>query len=73
VPLNYFPNYVQGIVTWLPFAGMLQAPIEVFLGKLTGAALARALAFQAAWALIFLAANRLLLALAVRRVIVQGG
>jgi ABC-2 type transport system permease protein len=55
------------------FAGMLQAPIEVLLGKLTGAALASALVFQASWALILLAATRLLLALAVRRVIIQGG
>ena len=43
VPLNYFPDWAQAIITWLPFAGMLQAPIEVLLGKLTGAALASAL------------------------------
>jgi viologen exporter family transport system permease protein len=73
VPLNYFPDWAQDIVTWLPFAGMLQAPIEVLLGKLTGASLASALVFQAAWGLILLTANRLLLALAVRRVIIQGG
>ena len=73
VPLNYFPDGVRGIVTWLPFAGMLQAPIEVLLGKLTGVALAGALLFQASWGLVLLAANRLLLALAVRKVIIQGG
>jgi ABC-2 type transport system permease protein len=73
VPLNYFPHWAQGVVTWLPFAGMLQAPIEVLLGKLTGVALASALALQAAWALVLLVADRLLLALAVRKVIIQGG
>jgi ABC-2 type transport system permease protein len=73
VPLNYFPNWAQGIVTWLPFAGMLQAPIEVLLGKLTGVTLASALVIQATWALVLLAADRLLLALAVRKVIIQGG
>jgi ABC-2 type transport system permease protein len=73
VPLNYFPDWVRGVVTWLPFAGMLQAPIEVLLGKLTGVALAGALVFQAAWGLVLLAADRLLLASAVRKMIIQGG
>jgi ABC-2 type transport system permease protein len=73
VPLNYFPEWTRAIVIWLPFAGMLQMPIEVFLGKLHGIALAKALGFQAAWALVLLAAGRLLLTLAVRKVIVQGG
>jgi ABC-2 family transporter protein len=48
-------------------------PIEVLLGKITGAALVSALVFQAAWGFLLLAANRLLLALAVRRVTIQGG
>jgi ABC-2 type transport system permease protein len=73
VPLNYFPDWARGIVTWLPFAGMLQAPIEVLLGKLHGVALASALAFQLGWGFALLAADRLLLAMAVRRVIIQGG
>jgi ABC-2 type transport system permease protein len=72
-PLNYFPEWAQAIVTWLPFAGMLQTPVEVFLGKLHGAPLASALGFQAAWALLLLVAGRLLLTLVVRKVIVQGG
>jgi ABC-2 type transport system permease protein len=73
VPLNYFPHWAQGVVTWLPFAGMLQAPIEVLLGKLTGVALGSALLLQTAWAVVLLAADRLLLTLAVRKVIIQGG
>ena len=73
VPLNYFPDGVRLVVTWLPFAGMLQVPIEVLLGKLDGVALTSALAFQAGWVLILLAVDRLLLALAVRKVNIQGG
>jgi ABC-2 type transport system permease protein len=73
VPLNYFPEWARAIITWLPFAGMLQTPIEVLLGKLYGAVLASALVLQAAWALLLLGAGRLLLRLALRKVIVQGG
>jgi len=73
VPLNYFPEWARAVVIWLPFAGMLQAPVEVLLGKLYGATLASALVFQAAWALMLLVAGRLLLVLAMRKVIIQGG
>jgi ABC-2 type transport system permease protein len=73
VPLNYFPDWARVVISWLPFAGMLQVPIEVLLGRLSGVTLAHTLAFQAAWALVFLAADRLLLALAVRKVVIQGG
>jgi ABC-2 type transport system permease protein len=73
VPLNYFPDWARVIVTWLPFAGMLQVPIEVLLGKLDGVALASTLGFQAGWALVLRAADRLLLTLAVSKVIIQGG
>jgi ABC-2 type transport system permease protein len=73
VPLNYSPDWARLTATWLPFAGMLQAPIVVLLGKRTDAAPASALVFQAAWALVLRAADRLLLALAVRKVIIQGG
>ena len=73
VPLNYFPEWARAVVIWLPFAGMLQMPIEVLLGKLHGVALASALGFQAVWALVLLGAGRLLLTMAVRKVVVQGG
>jgi ABC-2 type transport system permease protein len=73
VPLNYFPDWLRSTVTWLPFAGMLQAPLEVFLGHRQGPALASTLALQAGWGLVLLFMNRLLLALAVRKVVVQGG
>lgn len=73
VPLNYFPDWLQRAVGWLPFAGMAQAPVEVLLGKRTGAALAEMLSFQLAWALALMAAGRALMAAAERKVIVQGG
>jgi ABC-2 type transport system permease protein len=52
---------------------MLQVPADVLLGEHTGAGLAGALAFQAAWAVLVLLAGRSVQALATRRVVVQGG
>lgn len=73
VPLVYFPDWARAIVVWLPFAGLVQIPVEVLLGKQDGPALAAALAFQATWALALAAAGRLVLTLAERRVVIQGG
>jgi ABC-2 type transport system permease protein len=73
VPLPYFPDWARSVVAWCPFAGLLQIPIEVLLGKRRGATLLGGLLLQAAWGVLLLLANRLLFALAVRKVTVQGG
>jgi ABC-2 type transport system permease protein len=73
VPLVYWPDWARAAVVWLPFAGLVQAPVDVVLGKATEAELAEVLLFQFAWGVALMAACRLALALAVRRVVVQGG
>ena len=73
VPLNYWPDWAEAMVRWLPFAGMIQIPVEVILGKAAGPELAAALVFQAAWGVALMVMGRSVLGLAVRKVIVQGG
>ena len=73
VPLTFLPEGPRAVAQALPFAAMLQVPIDVFLGKHPGPDLVRALAFQLAWALALLGLGRLVLAAGVRRMVVQGG
>ena len=73
VPLVYWPDGLREVVGWLPFAGMIQAPVDVFLGKASGLDLAALLLLQASWGIALMGSCRLVLALAVRRVVVQGG
>jgi len=73
VPLNYWPNWARPIAEALPFAGMIQVPVDVYLGKATGMGLTDALLFQLMWGAGLMLANRQVLNLAVRKVIVQGG
>jgi ABC-2 type transport system permease protein len=73
IPLSFLPEGLRQVVEALPFAAMIQVPIDVFLGKHQGLDLLSALAFQAAWALVLLAVGRLILAAGVRRLVVQGG
>lgn len=73
LPLHFFPEPIR---TWLllsPFAGVSQTPVDIFLGRLAGADAAIAIATQLAWAITLLAATRALVAVATRRVIIQGG
>lgn len=73
VPVNFFPGWLADVARVLPWAAYVQLPIEVFLGKHHGADLAAVLALQVAWTVALLAAGRLVLAAATRKVVVQGG
>lgn len=73
VPLAFIPGALGRIVGVLPFAATLQIPIDIFLGKHSGEGLIGALAVQVFWAVAILAAGRAVLALATRRLVLQGG
>ncbi|GAA0468801.1 ABC-2 family transporter protein [Streptomyces sp. NPDC046215] len=73
LPLTVFPGAFGEVVRTLPWAAMLQVPVDVLLGRYGGAALAGALGFQALWAAVLLAAGRGVQALATTKVVVQGG
>lgn len=73
VPLVYWPEWAQAKAVWLPFAGIIQTPVDVWLGKATGAALLDVLLFQVSWAVGLMAGGRLAMVMAVRKVVVQGG
>ncbi|MGV9451122.1 ABC transporter permease [Streptomyces sp. NPDC003635] len=70
LPLNAFPDPLGDIVRTLPWAAQLQMPADVLMGEVSPW---DAYAFQAAWAVVLLAAGRLLQTVATRRVVVQGG
>ncbi len=73
VPIAFFPGALQTVSRALPFAAMINTPIEIFLEKPQGFDLIGALVFQAMWALVLLACGRLLWNVATRKVVIQGG
>jgi ABC-2 type transport system permease protein len=73
VPLVLFPDWMQPTARALPFAAMVQLPVEIFLGKHHGVDLLGVYAHQLVWAAVLITAGRLVLARAVRKVVVQGG
>ena len=73
MPLTFFPGWLRSIAHALPFASILQTPVDVWLGKHHGADLAGVLALQALWAVVLLGLGRLALRGGARRLVVQGG
>jgi viologen exporter family transport system permease protein len=73
VPLRFMPEWLQPLLLNLPFAGIIQVPADIFVGRLSGIAALQALASQAAWAAVMLLLAQLTVVSAIRRVSVQGG
>ena len=73
IPIAFFPTWAARLFTVLPWAAMIQTPIDVFIGRRTGPTLASGLALQVFWAITLLGLGRILLARAAQRVVVQGG
>lgn len=73
VPVVLFPDWIEPAVRALPFASMINTPVEMFLGQHRGVDLVAAYARQVGWLITLLAAGRLVLARAVRKLVVLGG
>jgi ABC-2 type transport system permease protein len=73
IPLAFFPEPFGDIARVLPFASMLQLPIDIFVGAASGLEIAGVLALQAFWAFSLLGLGRATLAAGTRKLVVQGG
>jgi ABC-2 type transport system permease protein len=73
VPLVLFPGWFGTLARALPWASYIQAPADLWLGKHHGWGIVGTLGLQALWAIVLLTLCQLLLGLAERKVVVQGG
>jgi ABC-2 type transport system permease protein len=73
MPLTFFPGWLRTVAHALPFASIMQTPIDIWLGKYDGASLAGVIALQAFWALVFLGLGRLTLRAGRLKLVIQGG
>ena len=73
LPLVLFPGWLGTVAEALPWAGILQVPADLWLGRHEGMAVLAHLGFQAGWIAVLLGACSLVLRMATRKVVVQGG
>ena len=73
VPLPLLPAWLQAVLRWLPFAGLVDLPFRVYTGHIATVELALVLARQLGWAVVIIAIGRRTLRHWLRRLVVEGG
>ncbi|MBN2238500.1 MAG: ABC-2 family transporter protein [Dehalococcoidales bacterium] len=73
VPLVYFPDWAQQIVTLLPFSGLIEIPLRFYIGYIPPSEVFTYAGLQLGWTAVFILIGQGLLRMAMRRVVIQGG
>jgi ABC-2 type transport system permease protein len=73
VPLPFFPDWAQRFLDVLPFRGLIDIPFRLYVGHFAPERVFVLFASQLAWTLALLLIGRALVALATRRMVLQGG
>lgn len=73
IPLPLLPDWLQPIIRYQPFAGLLDNPLRMYSGHLTGLAALEAIARQAAWVIVMIAIGRAIMHRTMARLEAQGG
>lgn len=73
IPLPLFPEWMQGIINFLPFRDLVDTPSRLYMGNIAPSGVLPVLGQQLIWTILFIVLGRLLLARGTRRMVVQGG
>lgn len=73
IPLPFFPDEIRSFFELLPFASMQNVPLRIYSGDLYGKAMWQAVFLQVFWLFMLIGLGRILDALAMRKITVQGG
>lgn len=73
VPLPFFPDWLQPLLNFLPFRGLIDIPFRLYLGHIPPNQALYVLAHQGAWTITLVVTGRLVLSRGIHRLVVQGG
>jgi ABC-2 type transport system permease protein len=73
LPVTLFPDWLEKASSWLPFQSLTFVPSSIYLGRISGSGLGRALGVQVFWAVLLAAAGALWWRRISRRLTVHGG
>lgn len=73
IPLVFFPEGIQKLFAFLPFASINYTPVMIYLDKLTGKAMALAIGQQLLWIFILYGISELMWQMAIKRLTILGG
>ena len=73
IPLPLFPDWLQTVLRFQPFAGLADIPFRIYGAHLTGGAALVGLATQATWIVVLVVVGHMTMTRVMSRVQVQGG
>lgn len=73
LPLSLWPDWMQGFLTWQPFAGMMDLPLRFYVGAADPALLPQTMAAQLVWAALLIPLGRAWINRNLRKLALQGG
>ena len=73
LPLQLWPEELQKLLFYQPFAGYLDIPIRLYLGTIAPGDAGRAIFLQLLWSCVFILSGKVLMAKRLQTVIIQGG
>jgi viologen exporter family transport system permease protein len=73
IPISFFPDVFQKALAFMPFQYISYVPVLIYLGKIQGLGIAKALAIQLFWVFAMLGIGDLLWRWSSRRITIQGG
>jgi ABC-2 type transport system permease protein len=73
IPISFFPHYCQVALAAMPFQYISYVPVLLYLGKLNGSAIVKALGWQLFWVIAMLALGSAMWSWSSRKIAIQGG
>jgi ABC-2 type transport system permease protein len=73
IPISFFPHYCQVALAAMPFQYISYVPVLLYLGKINGLAIFRALSIQLFWVAAMLALGGAMWRWSSRKIAIQGG
>jgi viologen exporter family transport system permease protein len=73
IPLAFMPVWLQTLCYLTPFPGMMNTPVDLYLGRVTGDRAAILIGLQTFWLIVLMAVGRLMAYAGRRKLTIQGG
>ena len=71
-PLQLWPDFLQGLLLYQPFAGILDIPLRLYIGSMPPTDALWAIGLQLVWTVIFIVSGKILMGRKLSHLIVQG-
>ncbi len=73
IPIAFMPAWLQTLCYLTPFPGMINTPVDIYLGRASGGAALSLIGLQAGWLIVLMLLGRLAAYAGRRKLTIQGG